>query len=118
MATSFVEYRDYGFWAHDGVLEVWLDTLAEVVPGDAPPWLQDAGRYWRLQARSGFRGFIAADLDAIVASPDQVAAVLDLADKALVQLTVLAGDTGRLPPDRLNPRMLGGDPVGWPEQGP
>jgi hypothetical protein len=109
MGSSFTGYRGHGFWARDGILATWLEAIAEVVPGDAPPWLRDAQQYWRDQARAGFLGCINADLDTIVSSADRAMMVLGLADEALALLVRVAAGTGHVPATWLSRRHVGGE---------
>jgi hypothetical protein len=108
MGSSCTNFRGHGFWARDGLLEVWLEALAEVVPTHAPAWLQDAQRHWRKQARIGFQGCVDADLDALLTSQDRVAVALRLVDQAHEHLIRLAGRNGRIPAAWLNERRVGG----------
>jgi len=109
VGSSFTAYRGNGFWARDWLLATWLEALADVIPGDAPPWLHDAQQYWRHQARTGFLGCIDADLDGTVSSPDRVATVLGLAGEALALLVRVADGTGHVPAAWLNQRHVAGD---------
>ncbi|WP_157745744.1 hypothetical protein [Micromonospora purpureochromogenes] len=108
MGSSFTNFRGHGFWARDGLLEVWLEALAEVVPTHAPAWLQDAQRHWRKPARIGFQGCIDADLDALLTSQDRVAVALRLVNQAEEHLNRLASRNGRIPAAWLNERRVGG----------
>jgi hypothetical protein len=108
MGSSFTNFRGHGFWARDGLLEVWLEALAEVVPTHAPAWLQDAQQHWREQARIGFQGCIDAHLDVLLTSQDRVAVALRLADQAREHLARLARGTGHIPAAWLNERRVGG----------
>ncbi|WP_427886753.1 hypothetical protein ACQHIV_28440 [Kribbella sp. GL6] len=113
MGSSFTDFRGYGFWARDGLLEVWLEVLAEVVPADAPRWLRDAERHWRLHARAGFQGCVDADLDSRLISDDRVETLLALMDQAYEHVFRVAGETGHVPAAWLNDRGVGGEGVVW-----
>ncbi|WP_139338236.1 hypothetical protein [Micromonospora avicenniae] len=108
MGSSFTEFRSYGFWARDGLLEVWLQALAEVVPTHAPAWLHNAQRHWQEQARTGFQGSIDVGLDALLTSQDRVEVARRLTDQAQEHLNRLAGRTGCIPATWLNERRVGG----------
>lgn len=104
VGSSFTEFRERGFWARDGLVELWLDALAECVPPDAPGWLREAGDHWREQARAGFMGCIDAGLDEFLTTPDRVTAALRLVEATRAQLERLDGDRG-VPPEHL--RQIG-----------
>lgn len=112
MGTSYTEFRGYGFWARDGLLETWLEALTEVVPDQAPQWLRDAAADWRLQARGGFTGSVSPGLDEHLTSPDRVAVTLALAEQARQYLIRLAGATGHIPAVWLSGR-IGGETSWW-----
>jgi hypothetical protein len=113
MGSSFTDFRGYGFWARDGLLGIWLEALAEVVPAEAPGWLRDAERHWRLHARTGFQGCVNADLDARLTSEDRVETLLALADQAYEYVSRVAGETGHVPAAWLNDRGVGGEDAVW-----
>jgi hypothetical protein len=109
MGSSYTEYRGNGFWSRDGLLEMWLEALADAVPDDAPPWLLDAREYWRNQARVGYMGCVSADLDAIVSTEERLATVLNVVRVANERLAQVATDTGRMPGSWMSERHVGGN---------
>jgi hypothetical protein len=113
VGSSFTDFRGYGVWARDGLLETWLEALAEVVPAEAPGWLRDAERHWRLHARTGFQGCVNADLDARLTSQDRIETVLAVAEQAYEHVARVAGPTGRVPAAWLNDRGVGGADSVW-----
>lgn len=113
MGSSYTDFQGFGFWARDGLLEIWLEALAEVVPAKAPEWLRDAKQHWRLQARGGFVGCVNADLDARLTSEDRTETVLALAEQASAYVTRVAGATGTVPAAWLNNRGVGGEGTVW-----
>jgi hypothetical protein len=107
VGTSFTRYRGTGFWSRDASLELWLYLLAQEVRHlDSPPeWLRAAAEDWHLQATLGMVGCVSAGLDQHAPTPERVALVLQLAERAL------AGLRGReevLPAVWLNSLGLGG----------
>lgn len=113
MGSSYTEFQGYGFCARDGLLETWLEALAEVVPDQPPQWLRDAAADWRLQARGGFTGCVSPGLDEHLTSPDRVAVALGLADRAHQYLIRLAGATGHIPAAWLSGRRVGNETTWW-----
>jgi len=107
VGSSFIEYRGTGFWSRDASIELWLYLLAqEVRQLDSPPeWLRAAAEDWHLQATVGMGGCVSAGLDEHAPTPEHVALILQLAERAL------AGLRGRgdvLPSAWLNSLGLGG----------
>ncbi len=59
MGTSYVEYRDKGFWSWDGYLEHLLALLANSIPAsETDKWLIEARDHWRKQSSGDFGGWI------------------------------------------------------------
>jgi len=107
VGSSFTEYRGTGFWSRDASIELWLYLLAqEIGQHDNPPeWLRAAAEDWHLQATVGMGGCVSAALDQHAPTPERVAVILELAERAL------AGLRGRgdvLPSAWLNSLGLGG----------
>jgi hypothetical protein len=52
MGTSYVEYKEFGFWSRDNLLSDWIDAmLLEIKPlCTAEPWLEPISEEWRIQA--------------------------------------------------------------------
>lgn len=113
MGTSYVEFREQGFWTRDGLLEVWLHALAASVSDDSAPWLLEARMEWHTQAHVGFMGWVSAGLDEIVTSPERVGMVLELSQRARRYLTAVAGGAGLLPASWLDEQHIGGPGSGW-----
>jgi hypothetical protein len=80
MATSFVEFRQFGFWCNDSVLETWLSYFLEVLDQEKnlPGWLQQLHQEWQVQATAGFMGCINLSLDEVATDEGRVAALLRL----------------------------------------
>ena len=112
MPKSFTDYRGYGFWANDAILEAWLAALADIVPSDAPPWLGEAQRAWYELAGVGFMGCVDASLDGMLTSPGRVQVILELATSAMEHVRGLADGTGYLPAQWLNERHISGE-LSW-----
>lgn len=77
MSSSFVKYRERGFWSWDGYLEHLLALLAdEVGPSPEQEWLTDLRDHWRSQASGAFGGWIHPKLDEYVTSEERLTAVI------------------------------------------
>lgn len=106
MSTSFVSLRGRGFWAPDGLLEVWLwylaDALESLDDGEvAPPGYVEN---LRDQATSGYHGFISVRLDEL--SEAQRARVATAARRCVSRVQ---GDPSLLHKKTLNTLGLGGE---------
>src|SRR5262245_42346115 len=101
MGTSFVRYRNYGFWARDSTLEVWLHFLAAEIDRLPNPsvWQRQLRDHWYEQAQSGAVGCLWAGLDEFVTTNEQGATVIELC-KAALQTLLSYGDV--IPQDYLN----------------
>ena len=88
MGTSFVEFRNKGFWVRDSGLEVWLHFLATEIDRlpSLSPWHCQLRDHWYQQAQSGAVGCLWAGLDDFVTTSEQVGAVIQLCEAALQTL--------------------------------
>ncbi len=75
MGCSFIYLRKVGFWANDGIIEVWryallgaLDTLVS-----PPDWVRAMGDIWREEGEISFTGGHFLSLDEHVTSPTRQA---------------------------------------------
>jgi hypothetical protein len=85
MGTSFVEYRQHGFWARDSCLEVWLYTLAAEIDRlpELSPWHRTLRDHWYEQAKFGGVGCLWVGLDDYVTTEEEITAVIQLCEAAL-----------------------------------
>jgi hypothetical protein len=106
MGSSYVRYRDLGFWARDGQLDTWLALLGTAALGWSPPseWLNELANDWLEQARLSLSGCISCSLDEYLVSEDRRVVVLTLAEACVDRLS--AG--GVLPAGWLNSVTLSG----------
>jgi hypothetical protein len=107
VGSSFTRLAGRGFWASDAAVEVWLFLLAREADqlADAPSWLREAARDWHANATLGVIGCVSAGLDDVLTSPERVAAVIGLSEKALQWVR---DHRPVLPADLLNSFGLGG----------
>jgi hypothetical protein len=85
MGSSFIDFKDYGFWSRDIGIEVWLYLLVREINTleDRPDWLEEAREHWLLQAKVGFGSCISPDLDYYLVSQDRIDLVVMLSERAL-----------------------------------
>ncbi len=95
MGSSFVNIKEQGFWVSDGLLEVWLLSLAREIDFavEPPSWLVEARQYWYHQATGGFTGCISPDLNSLIISEDRRQEITKISEQALISL--LDGNTER-----------------------
>jgi len=109
MGSSYMEYREQGFWARDFQAEVWLYLLSEEAASVAerPAWLDAARDDWHVQATVGFMGFVSSCLDEhLGAAPDRVAIVVALSERVRERLLQWAP---AIPRDVVNGFGTGGE---------
>jgi hypothetical protein len=83
MSTSYVEFREYGFWSWDGYLEDVLRLLAEAtIADDDPAWLTTARQHWLTQASGVFSGWIHPKFDELLPTEDRRQVFFELAEAA------------------------------------
>lgn len=89
MGSSFIDFKDYGFWARDGAIEVWLYLLVQEIDKleSVPDWLKEARNHWHEQATVGFVGWIHPQLDDYLVSQDRINLVIQLSQRVLTWLS-------------------------------
>ncbi|WP_375435517.1 hypothetical protein [uncultured Hymenobacter sp.] len=80
MATSLVDFKSFGFWCDDSVLETWLSYFLQVLDREEnlEGWLQQVRLDWQVQATAGFMGCIDLSLDDIATDQGRIATLLKL----------------------------------------
>jgi hypothetical protein len=69
MSSSFVRYRERGFWSYDPYLEHFLTLLAtSIVEPIGEDWLREAKGHWLRQSSGDFAAFISTKLDDLAIS--------------------------------------------------
>ena len=73
MATSFIDFKNRGFWCEDSYLEVWLNYFSQIIEtmDSIPEWLLETKNEWIIQASSGFTGCIELQLDSIITTSER-----------------------------------------------
>jgi len=107
MGTSFTTFQGKGFWANDGILEVWLYLLASEINSilDVPDWLAQAQDEWLMMAQIGLTGSIHANLDGLLTTPQKKEQVIKLAQQTTTSLEAYGP---LLSPEMLNAMDIGG----------
>lgn len=90
MASSFVEYRGYGFWASDGLLQIWLYFLTKKInlSENNAVWLNEAGEEWAIQAQGVCTGCIYVGLDEYITTPERNQTLIAVSYEAIDTLRV------------------------------
>ena len=107
MGSSFIDFKDYGFWARDTHIELWLYLLVQEIDklGARPDWLIEAREHWHEQATVGFVGWVHPQLDDYLTSRERVDLVIGLSARVLN----LLNEKGEyLSGEYLNARGIGG----------
>ncbi|WP_280265004.1 hypothetical protein [Nocardia wallacei] len=87
MGSSYIDYREGGFWCRNSSAELWLYLLSEEAGAvaDRPTWLAEAGAEWRLQATAA--GGVSPALDKYLGTdPGRVETVVALSDRVSERL--------------------------------
>lgn len=89
MGSSFIEFNNYGFWAKDSSIEVWLYLLVIEIDKieDLPDWLKKTREQWLIDATAGFIGCISPNLDKYLTNYDKVLLVIKLSGDVLKWLS-------------------------------
>jgi hypothetical protein len=97
MGTSFVKYKDFGFWSPDSFLESWLVTLLDEMRKLTvrEPWQESLMEHWRIQA-SIDGGLMSVGLDEFLISDERRDFLVSLAHNALQRSNGNARRTGEL----------------------
>ncbi|MCA1603054.1 MAG: hypothetical protein LC776_15940 [Acidobacteria bacterium] len=85
MGSSFIDFKEYGFWGWDGAIEGWLYFLVQEIDKleSIPDWLREARDHWSAQATVGFVGWIHPQLDDYLVSDERVSLVVMLSESVL-----------------------------------
>ena len=85
MGASFIDFKDYGFWARDTGIELWLYLLVQEIDKleSISDWLKGVRKHWYQQATVGFVGWVHPQLDDFLASQDKIKLVILLSERVL-----------------------------------
>jgi len=85
MGSSFIDFKNYGFWARDAGIEVWLYLLVQEIDRleSIPDWLKETRDHWHTQATVGFSGWIHPQLDDYLISQDRINLAVTLSERVL-----------------------------------
>lgn len=107
MGSSFIDFKDYGFWARDTHIDLWLYLLVQEIDKleSIPDWLKEAREHWYEQATVAFIGCVHPQLDDYLVSQDRIDLVMMLSERVLK----LLGEQGEyLTGEYLNSLGIGG----------
>jgi hypothetical protein len=73
MATSFTEYRGFGFWSWDPYLGCVAGAVADSIMSvdERKSWLTELAERWKLQAKVVFSGCISLELNQFVTDEER-----------------------------------------------
>jgi hypothetical protein len=78
MGSSFAEYRGFGFWSRDRLLQRIAGELADIIDAQSPreDWLSELSLHWKQQASGNFNGWIHLELDDFLTTEERRLQVL------------------------------------------
>jgi hypothetical protein len=72
MGSSFIKYRDYGFWSFDRFIERLADEVAEAIAKPTvEDWRTELAAHWKRQATGNFGGWVHLNLDEFVTGEER-----------------------------------------------
>jgi len=97
MGTSFIEYKQSGFWSHDCYIESWITTLLEEMKKAATllAWQEQMIDHWRVQVTID-AGCMSLELNKFLTDSLREQFVLEVAQQALVFSQPVGRKTGEL----------------------
>ena len=106
MGTSFVEYKDCGFWTRDSFLQNWLSGLIDDIrmAGRLEPWQEALVEHWRVQINID-GGCMSLALDEYITDSTRQQWLLSVATRSLPRADEIGRRTGELFIDLLNGRL-------------
>ncbi len=97
MGTSYVEYKQFGFWGRDRYLAEWIELMLSEIQ-ELPrkePWLDSLSEHWRIQAVVD-GGCMEFSLDKFLADEAKKDLILSLAQKSQQRCSDESRRTGEL----------------------
>jgi len=97
MGTSFVEYKQHGFWSRDSYIATWIDAMITELEAlkDNQSWLIPLVENWRIQAKID-GGCMRLDLDTFVVDESCRKLLIRAAQSANARCDTHARRTGEL----------------------
>ena len=97
MGSSYVEYKRFGFWARDALLESWLTTLLDEMDMllAKEQWQQSLMEHWRIQCKID-GGCMDVGLDEFVTNDERKSFLLSIAGNVSSHSDPLVHRTGDL----------------------
>jgi hypothetical protein len=112
MATSFVEFRNYGFWAHDSFLEGLLYLIVKELKTLAlnNEWKEKLMASWAFSYSAGFAGCIPVELDEKLDDDEKIKLILNTIKLIIGRINK---DDEYLTHGELNSNLVGGKGTTW-----
>ena len=121
MGTSFIEYKEFGFWSRDNFIESWVTPLLAEMQNSpmSEKWQQSLIDDWRIQGTTASGWFLG--LDKYLIDTQRKDSMLSLAKRVLVFSNPLGRETGELFIKLLEGRLETNesspiDYLHWPEE--
>ena len=112
VATSFIEFRNYGFWAHDSFLEGLLYLIVKELK-TLPlknEWKDKLIASWTFSYSAGFAGCIPVELDEKLNDEEKIKLILSTIKLIISKINE---DDGYLTHGELNNNLVGGKGMTW-----
>jgi hypothetical protein len=108
MATSFVEFKNYGYWSNDGFLEGVLYLLNRELKKIEPSqdWMNNVIEEWTFAYSVGFSGCIPVCLNEYFNSEDKVSILRQVLEKLIRNFDEV---DNYITVQELNDNRVGGD---------
>jgi hypothetical protein len=114
MATSFIEFKDYGFWAHDTSVEALLFSIVRELRASSldEEWKYKIIDQWTFSYLSGFSASVPIELDETLTDDEKTTVIVET-----LKLIVSKSENNDhyLSPDDLNKSFVGGRRRKWVE---
>jgi hypothetical protein len=97
LGTSFVKYKEHGFWARDAHLSSWLTALSTELRKTTEPqeWHKPLMEHWSVQIEVD-GGCMSAELDKFLANNERQDFLIFTSERALQTCEPAAKRTGEL----------------------
>jgi hypothetical protein len=112
MATTFIEFKNYGFWAHDSFLEGILYLIVKELkasPSD-DEWKYKIIDKWNYAYLSGFSGNIPIELEENLSDEDNLKIIVQILKTIISKIE---NDEHYLSADEMNKNFVGGRRMKW-----
>jgi hypothetical protein len=114
MATTFVEFKNYGFWAHDSFLEGLLYLIVKELKASPldEDWKYNIIDKWNYAYLSGFSGSIPIELEENLTDKEKLTLMVEILQTILEKIE---SDPLYLSAEEMNKNFVGGRRMKWVE---